>query len=164
MVIMEDKFGILFDYTTKAFEEIIAEVTGSAIEPTTEFKMDSSSILSVIIGVTGQINGRILMNTSLDTANKLAEYMNFGDPLDNPDDLFVYLAEFANMYCGRMVTYINDKFGSRQVWITPPAIFSANDLEVITPHISTRKQYYNNEPGKMIVDVGYSDGSAYDDF
>lgn len=160
----ESKPEVLFNYTIKSFEEIMSEVTGAEITPTEALKLDSTDILSVIIGVTGQINGRILLNTSVQTATKLAECMNFGDPLENKDDLFIYLSEFANMYCGRMVTYINDKFGKREVWITPPAIFSANDLEIITPHMSTKKQYYNCDIGKLIVDVGYSDGSGYDEF
>ncbi|GBF23464.1 chemotaxis protein CheX, partial [Candidatus Gastranaerophilus sp. (ex Termes propinquus)] len=132
-----NKPEILFEYTTKAFEEIIAETIGSEITPCEELKLASTEILSVIIGVTGNINGRILLNTTVATANKLAEFMNFGEPLDNKDDLFIYLSEFANMYCGRMVTYINDRFGKREVWITPPAIFSANDLAIITPHMAT---------------------------
>jgi|GEM_PF-1145962 len=155
---------ILFDYTTQSFEEIMAEVTGVEASSVEEFKVSSKDVLSVIVGVTGQINGRILLNTSLETATKLAEAMNFGDPLENKDDLFIYLSEFGNMYCGRMVTHINDKFGSRQVWITPPAIFSASDLEVISPHILTTKKYYESEVGQLIVDVGYSDGSGFDDF
>jgi CheY-specific phosphatase CheX len=162
---MENKLDVLYENTTKAFEEIVAEVTGEEISPVDNFTIDSKETLSVIVGVTGQISGRILLNASVETANKLAEAMNFGDPLDNKDDLYVYLSEFGNMYCGRMVTYVNDKFGKREVWITPPAIFAASDLEIVTPHMTTKKCFYECSVGKIIVDVGYSDGNAvYDEF
>jgi len=160
---LENKFEILFDFSKKSFEEIIAEVTGENIEPCEKFNIDSENMLSIIIGLSGETNGRILLNTSIDYGKKLAVAMNFGDELDNEDDLYVYLAEFSNMFCGRAATYINDKFGKREIWITPPAIFSAKDLEVITPNVTTMKAYYQCSFGQFIVDTGFSEGS-YDDF
>ena len=160
----EDKYSVLFDIATKSFEEIVQEVADDTPQVCEPFDIDAQSSLSVIIGITSEINGRILINSSTESANNLAVAMNFGDPLDNEDDLFVYLAEFANMSCGRMTTYINDKYGQRVVWIAPPAIFSADNLKIVTPHITTRKQYYNTAHGKFIIDVGYNDGSQYDGF
>ena len=89
--------------------------------------------------------------------------MNFGDPLENEEDLHMYLAEFANMFCGRAATHINNAFGKRELWISPPAIFSARDLEIVTPNVSSMKAYYECGLGKFIVDMGFSENS-YDEF
>ena len=161
----DNKFNVLFDFAKKSFEEIIAEVTGETIEATKEFEINHDDMLSlsIIIGLSGNTNGRILLNTSVEYGNNIATAMNFGDPLDSEEDLYVYLAEFANMICGRAATYINNEFGQREIWISPPAIFSAKDLDVVTPNVTTIKAFYECSLGKFIIDTGFSE-SSYDEF
>lgn len=162
---VENKFEVLFDFAKKSFEEIISEVTGETIQSDGEFQINSEDMLSlsIIIGLSGNTNGRILLNTAVDYGKNIATAMNFGDPLDNEEDLYVYLAEFANMFCGRTATYINNKFGKREIWISPPAIFSAKDLDIVTPNVSAMKAYYECSLGKFVIDVGFSE-SSYDEF
>ncbi|MCQ2789560.1 MAG: chemotaxis protein CheX, partial [bacterium] len=130
----ENKFETLFSLAKQSFEEIIMEVTGEEISASEPFAISAEDrlSLSIIIGISGNTNGRILLNTSVEYGKKIAEAMNFGDPLENEDDLHVYLAEFANMFCGRAATHINNAFGKRELWISPPAIFSARDLDIVT--------------------------------
>jgi len=160
-----NKFDVLFNLAKKSFEEIMVEVTGEAIDAQPEFSIapEDRLSLSIIIGLSGNTNGRILLNTSVEYGQNIAVAMNFGDPLDNEDDLHVYLAEFANMFCGRAATHINNEFGKREIWISPPAIFSAKDLDIITPNVSSVRAYYECPLGKFIVDMGFSENS-YDDF
>lgn len=161
--ILENKFEILNDFAKKSFEVIIEEVAGETIQPCEKFKIDSEDMLSIIIGISGETNGRILLNTSVEYGGNLAKIMNFGDELESQDDLYVYLAEFANMFCGRAATYINNQFGKREIWITPPAIFSAKDLDIVTPNVSSMQTYYKCPFGEFIVDVGFSE-SNFDEF
>lgn len=160
-----NKFEILFELAKKSFEEIMLEVTGETIQAQDEFSINPEDrlSLSIIIGISGNTNGRILLNTSVEYGKNIAVAMNFGDPLENEDDLHVYLAEFANMFCGRAATHINNEFGKREIWISPPAIFSAKDLDIITPNVSSTKAYYECGLGKFIVDMGFSE-NTYDDF
>src|SRR5574344_2667846 len=159
------KMEKLFNFTKKAFEAVMLEVVGEEIAPAEEFEIapNDKLALSIIIGISGETNGRILLNTSVEDGNKIAVAMNFGDPLENEEDLHVYLAEFANMFCGRTATHINNKFGKREIWISPPAIFSAKDLDIVTPNVSSMKAYYNCSLGKYIVDMGFSE-NTYDEF
>lgn len=163
--VLEDKFELLFDFSKKSFEEVMFEVTGEAIEAKGEFTIDSPDklSLSIIIGLSGNTNGRILLNTSVDYGKNIAVAMNFGDELESEEDLHMYLAEFANMFCGRAATHINNKFGKREIWISPPAIFSAKDLDVITPNVSSMKAYYECSLGRFVVDMGFSE-CEYDEF
>lgn len=163
--VVENKFEVLFDFAKKSFEEVISEITGESLQADGEFQISSDDMLSlsIIIGLSGNTNGRILLNTSVDYGKNIATAMNFGDPLDNEEDLYVYLAEFANMFCGRTATHINNKFGKREIWISPPAIFSAKDLDIVTPNVNAMKAYYECELGKFIIDVGFSE-SSYDEF
>lgn len=161
----ENKMNILFSLAKQSFEEIMFEVAGEQISADAEFAIEPEDrlSLSIIIGLSGNTNGRILLNTSVSYGQKIAEAMNFGDPLENEEDLHVYLAEFANMFCGRAATHINNKFGKREIWISPPAIFSAKDLDIVTPNVSSMKAYYNCSLGKYIVDMGFSE-NTYDEF
>lgn len=161
--ILENKFELLNDFAKKSFEVIIEEVTGETIQPSEKFDIISDNMLSIIIGISGETNGRILLNTSAEYGGNLAKTMNFGDELENEDDLYVYLAEFANMFCGRAATYINNQFGKREIWITPPAIFSAKDLDIVTPNVTSMQTYYKCSFGEFIVDVGFSE-SNFDEF
>jgi len=163
--VLENKFDILFGLAKQSFEEVMSEVTGESIQSDDEFNIAPADrlSLSIIIGISGNTNGRILLNTAVEYGKNIAVAMNFGDPLDNEDDLHMYLAEFANMFCGRAATHINNKFGKREIWISPPAIFSAKDLDIITPNVSSMKAYYECPLGKFIVDMGFSE-CTYDDF
>lgn len=162
--VLENKFEVLFDLAKTSFEEIMNEVTGEEIKADGEFDIDPANrlSLSIIIGISGNTNGRILLNTSIEYGNNIATAMNFGDPLDKEEDLYVYLAEFSNMFCGRAATYINNKFGKREIWISPPAIFSAKDLEIVTPNVSSKKAFYECSSGKFIVDMGFSESESND--
>ena len=163
--VLEDKFELLFDFSKKSFEEVMFEVTGETMQAKGEFTIETPDklSLSIIIGLSGNTNGRILLNTSVEYGKNIAVAMNFGDELDSEEDLHMYLAEFANMFCGRAATHINNKFGKREIWISPPAIFSAKDLEIITPNVSSMKAYYECACGKFIIDMGFSE-SEYNDF
>lgn len=163
---IENKFDTLFSLAKQSFEEIMMEVTGEGIVANDkEFAINPENrlSLSIIIGLSGNTNGRILLNTSVEYGMNIAVAMNFGDPLDSEDDLHVYLAEFANMFCGRAATHINNAFGKREIWISPPAIFSAKDLDIVTPNVSSMKAYYECSMGKFVVDMGFSE-NAYDEF
>ncbi len=151
----------LYEFTTKAFEEVIKEITDIEISQADSFIMSSPSVLSVVVGTSG-VNGRILLTTTYDYAKNVACYMNFGDPIEDQDEVFMYFAEFANMYCGRATTYMNDKFGARALWISPPAIFAAEDLKIISPNLVTQKAYYKTDFGDFIVDVGVIDDEDSD--
>ena len=151
----------LFENTTKAFEEIVREISDVSIARTDSFIISSPEVLSVIVGSLG-VHGRILLTTTYEAAKNIARFMNFGDPIENRDEIFMYFAEFANMYCGRSATYMNDKFGARTVWISPPAIFAAEDLEIISPNLVTQKAYYKADFGSFIIDIGIVDDEESD--
>ena len=161
----KDKHEVLFELSKKSFQEVVEEVTGDSVTSCEPFEIvpENQLSLSIIISLTGNTNGRILLNTTVADGMNIAVAMNFGEPLDDNDDLHVYLAEFANMFCGRAATHINNEFGKREIWISPPAIFSAMDLDIITPNVTSRKAYYDCPLGRFVVDIGFSE-NYYDEF
>lgn len=150
-----EKFDVIFDFVKKSFEEVVQEISEEVVEACELYEIEDENKLTVVIGISGETNGRILLETSVDHGRNLAVAMNFGDELESEDDLYIYMGEFSNMFCGRTTTYINDKFQKREVWITPPAIFSARDLHVCTPHVASRKACYKSSLGHFVIDAGF---------
>lgn len=152
---LKEKFDLIFDFAKKSFQEVLLEMTEQTVEACELFNIEDENKLTVVIGISGKTNGRILLETSLEHGKNLAVAMNFGDELESEDDLYLYMGEFSNMFCGRTTTYINDKFQQREIWITPPAIFSAKDLHVVTPHVISKKACFQCELGHFVIDAGF---------
>lgn len=112
---------------------------------------------SVIIGIVGEHKGRALINFGSDLVTKITEDMNYG-PLDSTTDTCLYIGEFANILCGKAVTNINNKYKTCELRLTPPAIFSGQEIRVITPQLQSSLRYFTSLYGQVIMDVGFEGG------
>jgi chemotaxis protein CheX len=75
--------------------------------------------MSVLVGFTGEIQGRLIIDGHIPTFGKLGEKM-FGMALEG-EMLHSFVGELANMLAGNMCTSFSQK--GRKVDITPPTIF-----------------------------------------
>jgi len=151
----KEKFNIILNHIKTSFEQVTAELVDVAYKSTDTFKIDSIAKVAIIIGISGKSKGRILLQGSLETTNEFALAMNFGDPFEDTKEMYFNLAEFANMFCGRATTLVNNEFNEREFWLTPPAIFSGEELELITPKIQSEMLYYTGNQGYFLIDVGF---------
>lgn len=164
--ILENKFETLFNLAKKSFEEVMLKAIGVAVTSNSEVGIKTNEdrlSLCIIIGLLGNVNGRILLRTSFEYSHNIALAMNGRNALDKEDDLYIYLADFADMFCNIAAKHIHNTFGERKVWMSPPAIFSAKDLDIVTPNASSMKAYYECESDKFVVDIGFNE-NTYDDF
>ena len=77
--------------------------------------------LRVILGVTGQMQGRVLISIPIDNAKKIASNMMMGMPVEELDDMSMSaLSELGNMIMGTSATYLSGN--GVLVDITPPMI------------------------------------------
>jgi len=153
----KQKFKQVLGFTKKAFEEICVELLDSEFSPCKRFICEYPYKIAIIIGITGNSMGRIYLECDLETAVKIALTMNFGDRLDEPNDVYMYLAEFANMIGGRTTTYMSDTFQEGEFRLTPPAIFLGKGLEVLTPNIESKVAFYKGKLGKFFLDIGFEE-------
>lgn len=100
-------------------------------------KSSSSSILGVaaIIGLAGDVEGRILLDMSMETAIRVASQMLSSmdmEPITILNDMGkATITELANMITGQAVTKLHNlgfKFD-----LTPPAIITGDNMEVTDP-------------------------------
>ncbi len=93
-------------------------------------KSTSQSVLGVtaIVGLTGDVEGRVLFDMSPETALAIASAMN-GEELKTFDDLAkATISELANMITAQAVTKLHDL--GFDFDITPPALFTGSNMEV----------------------------------
>jgi len=100
----KDKLDTVMKYISSAFESVSLELAESEYKKADSLSIDEENSVAVIIGIAGTMKGRIILHSGLKTAYGFTKIMNCGDPLDKKEDLFLYMAEFANMICGRSTT------------------------------------------------------------
>jgi chemotaxis protein CheX len=94
-------------------------------------KESSMRIMGVaaIVGLAGDVEGRVLFDMTKDTALKVAGAMNGGETFTSLDDMVkATITELANMITAQAVTKLHDlgfKFD-----LTPPALFSGENMEI----------------------------------
>lgn len=89
---------------------------------TTEFESDS---VIIIIGVTGEVRGQVLISFPLAHALKVASKMMMGTPLTELDDMSASaINELGNMIMGNAATILSTKGIAMD--ITPPTLCRGN--------------------------------------
>lgn len=151
-----DVLEIYTKYFVRAIQEISAELLDTdfdQIETLDDKLFNNQKKLDVIVGLTGNYKGRLLLETTEKTAYIITEMMNYG-PLEEENDLYLYIGEFVNMLSGRAITYINNLNIDRIVRLTPPAIFTGVDLEITTPNIESTNIYFGKNNIQLKMDIG----------
>ncbi|MFJ8235224.1 chemotaxis protein CheX [Ureibacillus sp. NPDC094379] len=78
--------------------------------------------IGVQIGLTGDINGKIIIDSASSTFSAIGARM-FGIPLEG-DLLESFTGEFGNMFAGHFSTHLVQEFTN--IDITPPTVFNRN--------------------------------------
>jgi chemotaxis protein CheX len=130
-------------------EVLNAEITRGELY----LKSASQPVLGVaaIVGLAGDVEGRVLFDMSRPTAIAIASAMN-GEELSDLDDLGkATITELANMITAQAVTKLHDlgfKFD-----LTPPAIFTGDNMEVTDTEVEALIVPVNLEQGKIEINV-----------
>ncbi|MEJ6950820.1 chemotaxis protein CheX [Natronospora cellulosivora (SeqCode)] len=152
------KKNILNTYS-KFFKRSIQEVSKELLDLEFHELIEKRNLISqkkilVIIGMTGDYQGRFLLESSEETAETITEIMNYA-PLESEEDLYLYMGEFANILSGRLITYINNSEQNKIIRLSPPAIFSGRNLKISTDNIEDRKIYYGNKDIYLKLDLAF---------
>ncbi len=93
-------------------------------------KSTSQPVMGVaaLVGLAGNVEGRVLFDMSVDTALAIASDMN-GEKIEQMDDLAkATITELANMITAQAVTKLHELGFTFD--LTPPAIFTGENMEV----------------------------------
>jgi chemotaxis protein CheX len=116
-------------------------------------KSSSTPVLGVaaLVGLAGDVEGRVLFDMSRPTAIAIASVMN-GEELKKLDELGkATITELANMITAQAVTKLHD-LGFR-FDLTPPAIFTGDNMEVSTSQVEALIVPMEVPYGKLEINV-----------
>ncbi|MGM1048259.1 MAG: chemotaxis protein CheX [Bacillota bacterium] len=102
--------------------------------------------ISVLIGIMGDLQGRLVFHGDLETFSRLGESM-FGMPLEG-EMLHSFIGEMANMIAGKTSTILSDK--GKHVDITPPTIM-LGQLEIYGFEAGIHVSVHLEEIGKIHI-------------
>lgn len=108
-----------------------------------------------LIGVTGNISGRVVYDMDTQTAIKLAGVMN-GEEFTGWDDLVEStIEEFANIVTGQALSGLNNK--GIKVDLTPPVLFTGQNMKIAKTKLITLIVPLEMSIGLLEVNVSLQD-------
>jgi chemotaxis protein CheX len=116
-------------------------------------KSATKSVMGVaaIVGLTGEVEGRVLFDMSKDTAMKVASAMNMEEFKELNDLAKATITELANMITAQAVTKLHD-LGFR-FDLTPPALITGDNMEVSDQEVEALIVPMECELGKIEINV-----------
>jgi chemotaxis protein CheX len=107
--------------------------------------------VAALVGLAGDVEGRVLFDMSKQTALSIASTMN-NEELKTLDDLVkATITELANMITAQAVTKLHD-LGFR-FDLTPPAIFTGENMEVSNQDVEALIVPIETPQGKVEINV-----------
>lgn len=104
-----------------------------------------------IIGVTGDVSGRVIYDMSMQTALKIASIMN-GEDLPEFDDLAQSaIAELSNIITGNTISLLSA--AGYHVDITPPTLFLGKDMHISKGEMLTLVVPLIIDAGEIFINV-----------
>ncbi|MFP4329753.1 MAG: chemotaxis protein CheX [Spirochaetaceae bacterium] len=117
--------------------------------------------VAAIVGLAGDVEGRVLFDMSHDTAVKIASKMLEDmemEPVTRMDDMArATITELANMITGKAVTKLHELGFSFD--LTPPAIFTGENMEVSNTDVEALIVPMDLPMGKIEINVAIRERS-----
>ncbi|AGT43590.1 chemotaxis protein CheX [Treponema pedis] len=111
--------------------------------------------VAAIVGLAGDVEGRVIFDMTMPTALKIASAMNSED-LKTFDELArATITELANLITAQAVTKLHDlgfKFD-----LTPPALFSGDNMQISNNNIEALIVPMETPHGKVEINVAIRD-------
>ena len=132
----------------------MAEMECITKEAVTQSPVHVSQGLAVYIGITGSKQGRVILDTSRETALKLSEGFNCEKGLTD-EVVFNTMAEFANMVAGHGISQIKNLQKYRDLMLTPPSIFIGNEISISSHKIRSISVEIETPVGLINISIGF---------
>ena len=134
---------------------VLKEVLGDADVKRGDLYLKSTAMpvmgVATLVGLAGDVEGRVLFAMSMETALRIASQMN-GEELPVFDELAkATITELANLITAQAVTKLHE-LGFR-FDLTPPALFTGERMEISVQNVEALIVPMITEQGKLEVNV-----------
>jgi chemotaxis protein CheX len=133
---------------------ILKEVLGGEVNRGNLYlKSTSQPVMGVaaLVGLAGDVEGRVLFDMTMETALKIASTMNMEEITTFDELAKATITELANLITAQAVTKLHD-LGFR-FDLTPPALFTGEKMEVSNHNVEALIVPMLTEQGKVEVNV-----------
>lgn len=142
----------------EAAYNILTEVLGGEIKRG-ELYLKSTSMpvmgVAALVGLAGDVEGRVIFDMSIETALNIASRMNEEEMKTLDEMAKATITELANMITGQAVTKLHD-LGFR-FDLTPPALFTGEKMELSDHKVEALIVPMETGYGKVEVNVAIRD-------
>ncbi|QXE20985.1 response regulator [Clostridium sp. 001] len=158
----DELFKDLDEVYYKVYKESFMDVFNKLMKTVPEFGKESNSDvelvsrgISVVMGIIGKYSGRMLLDMSYDTAEKLSEFALRRKP-KNAEEMLNIMGEICNMVAGNASSVLNRKNKLLGLRVAPPSIFYGNSINISKAELdTTTSSVANTEFGEIYVNVGF---------
>jgi CheY-specific phosphatase CheX len=150
----QEKLNSFSKYIGEAFLKLVKNIPGLSFTNSNQPIYLNGKKFLAIVGVAGMNKGRILVEINEKLAQTMFEIVNESQP-DDEDELYFYLAEFANVIGGNGLTSINNTYKGIELRLTPPVVFAGENLEFNTARTQAASMFYHAEHGAIRIEVGF---------
>ncbi|OBR89753.1 chemotaxis protein CheY [Clostridium ragsdalei P11] len=158
----DELFKDLDEVYYKVYKESFMDVFNKLMKTVPKFGEESNSDvelvsrgISVVMGIIGKYSGRMLLDMSYDTAEKLSEFALRRKPKD-AEEMLNIMGEICNMVAGNASSVLNRKDKLLGLRVAPPSIFYGNSINISKAELdTTTSSVANTEFGEIYVNVGF---------
>lgn len=111
--------------------------------------------MAVVIGITGNDKGKIVVDMSPETAHKITARILCTDEVTE-NQVINGLIEISNIICGNAVSRINNLFPGTEMRVTPPGILFGEKMHLFNPKLNISMVRVKTELGSIAISVGFT--------
>jgi DNA-binding NarL/FixJ family response regulator len=119
----------------------------------------TSQGISVVVGIIGRYAGNMILDTSMESAEKMAAAVLQRRPRGRKEVLAM-VGELANVVAGAGCSMLNKKDASLALRVSPPSLFYGAPTEIVSPSIKNHVFYAESKFGSVYLSVGFKKGSV----
>ncbi len=116
-----------------------------------------SAGMCVIVGIIGKFSGRMLLDLSIESANKLSAAMLKRQP-KNSEEMMGALGEMVNIVSGNACSILNRKNKALGLRISPPSVLHGDSVLISAPGFNTTTVIAETAFGSLYMNVGFQRG------
>ena len=156
----------LIERGLETFKEALAQnVTRMAKTPVTFTTIENTDApyisqgITTVIGLIGQSTGSMIMDLSVESAEKIAEAI-LKRPAKSREEVLAMVSELANIVAGIACSMLNKKDKAFALRVSPPSLFHGNTAEIVSPSVKIHKSIAETDYGSIFLGVGFKKGSV----
>lgn len=160
----DELYELLQNESFPAFKEALLDGVNRMTKTLLTFKDEYSNNdehisdgMTVIIGIIGRFSGRMLIDLSQETSDKMAAALLRREPKSG-DEKIAAIAEFANIISGNACSVLNRKDKSLGLRVAPPSIMHGDNIHISAPNFKTTTAIAGTDFGDLLLNAGFMRG------